>query len=265
MNKEIKQVSVEELDKIINERTPRGLYYSVCTKDNGKEVYVGVDNSTENAWTEEFDTLDKCKNWLMIYSEIDTEKADMDNPTDNSEQLHYDDIRGCVYEVERLGMHEEGEYLKKIFDKLDSMYDEILGLRERCDYLESRLFEEQAQYDEPQSESIVQRINQRIDMISMDIDDMIEQIKNFVLNLIEQIKMIPEQIKEYRKSVFIHTVEKLHITDVMESFNNKLDGIKENVNGMIDELEMMSEKYRVSSEEDIYAEAAQFEESDLEM
>lgn len=60
-------------------------------------------------------------------------------------------------------------------------------------------------------------------------------------------------------------MEKLHITDVMESFNNKLDGIKENVNGMIDELEMMSEKYRVSSEEDIYAEAAQFEESDLEM
>lgn len=36
-----------------------GLYYLI---DDGK--YVGIDNSTNDAWTEEFNTLEECKNWL---------------------------------------------------------------------------------------------------------------------------------------------------------------------------------------------------------
>ena len=37
-----------------------GLYW---TKENG--VYVGIDNTTGNAWTEEFERLEDCINWLM--------------------------------------------------------------------------------------------------------------------------------------------------------------------------------------------------------
>ena len=37
-----------------------GLYW---TKEN--DVYVGIDNTSGNAWTEEFEKLEDCINWLM--------------------------------------------------------------------------------------------------------------------------------------------------------------------------------------------------------
>lgn len=52
-------ISLEEVDKIINTGKPIGLFYA---KD--KENYIAIDNSTRNAWTEEFKTeLDTIK-WL---------------------------------------------------------------------------------------------------------------------------------------------------------------------------------------------------------
>lgn len=39
---------------------PRGLFY---LRDGNK--VIGIDNSTGHAWTEEFDSVDQCKRWLM--------------------------------------------------------------------------------------------------------------------------------------------------------------------------------------------------------
>ena len=48
---------------IINTCKPLGLYYVL---NDG--VYVGIDNSTGHAWTEEFTDLSQCKRWLRNQS-----------------------------------------------------------------------------------------------------------------------------------------------------------------------------------------------------
>ena len=40
--------------------TPTGKFYY-----QDGELWVGIDNSTGHAWTEEFDSVDQCKRWLM--------------------------------------------------------------------------------------------------------------------------------------------------------------------------------------------------------
>lgn len=44
---------------IIDRRAPKGRFW---TRDNGR--FVGVDNSTGEAWTEEFDTKEACFDYL---------------------------------------------------------------------------------------------------------------------------------------------------------------------------------------------------------
>ena len=56
----IKKVSGEELDSIIDKREPIGLFY--C-KDG--RVWVAVDNSTGDAWTEEFKSESAARAWLV--------------------------------------------------------------------------------------------------------------------------------------------------------------------------------------------------------
>lgn len=56
---EIKIVSKEEAAAIIETYEPRGLF---CTMENG--TYIGIDNSTGDAWTEEFKTEKECRSWL---------------------------------------------------------------------------------------------------------------------------------------------------------------------------------------------------------
>lgn len=58
-NCEIKKVSSEEALKIIETRKPLGLFY--CIDD---DVYIGIDNQTGDAWTEDFKSLSACKKWL---------------------------------------------------------------------------------------------------------------------------------------------------------------------------------------------------------
>ena len=55
----IQRISKKKASSIISSYSPEGLFYTI---DNGK--YIGIDNSTEDAWVEEFDTLDECKRWL---------------------------------------------------------------------------------------------------------------------------------------------------------------------------------------------------------
>ncbi|WP_176330375.1 LPD25 domain-containing protein [Oceanobacillus rekensis] len=69
---ELTEVNKEAMDYVINnldEVHTKGLYYLV----DGDEV-VGMDNSTNDAWTEEFDHIVKCKAWLKRY-DLDMEKS----------------------------------------------------------------------------------------------------------------------------------------------------------------------------------------------
>lgn len=54
-----KKVSVEKLQEVIETREPKGFFYG---EEGG--VYVGVDNSGGDAWTEEFRTEEQCLAWL---------------------------------------------------------------------------------------------------------------------------------------------------------------------------------------------------------
>src|SRR5699024_9385897 len=59
---ELVEVSQEAMNYIIDhmgEEHTKGLFYRV-----DGDVVVGVDNSTNEAWTEEFDHVVKCKAWL---------------------------------------------------------------------------------------------------------------------------------------------------------------------------------------------------------
>jgi hypothetical protein len=59
--KDIVKVTVEALREIIETRQPLGWYYA----REGRRCYVGVDNSTGDAWTEDFRSLRHCKRWLL--------------------------------------------------------------------------------------------------------------------------------------------------------------------------------------------------------
>jgi hypothetical protein len=56
---DIKRVTNIEADKIIETRKPVGLFYVQTEKRT-----IGIDNSTGEAWTEEFETKEKCIEWL---------------------------------------------------------------------------------------------------------------------------------------------------------------------------------------------------------
>lgn len=55
-----KYVSQQEASAIIEHRGPRGLF----VLETGVE-YIGIDNSTGDAWTEEFPDLTECMMWLV--------------------------------------------------------------------------------------------------------------------------------------------------------------------------------------------------------
>lgn len=57
----IRQITQEEAFKIIETREPIGIFYEV---DRDRDVFVGIDNSTGEAWVEEFETRGECWDWL---------------------------------------------------------------------------------------------------------------------------------------------------------------------------------------------------------
>src|SRR5690625_4186956 len=68
---ELIEINQEAMDYIIDhmeEERTKGLYYCM-----DGDVVVGVDNLTNEAWTEEFDHVVKCKAWLKGY-DLDIEK-----------------------------------------------------------------------------------------------------------------------------------------------------------------------------------------------
>lgn len=64
------EVTILELDEIIETRRPLGLFLHnnliVLLLDNSsRQTYTAVDNSTGDAWTEEFDIKEDAINWLV--------------------------------------------------------------------------------------------------------------------------------------------------------------------------------------------------------
>jgi hypothetical protein len=60
---QIREVSNEQANSIIATRVPLGLFYTV-KQTIGERPYLGIDNSTGDAWTEDFYNLDECIHWL---------------------------------------------------------------------------------------------------------------------------------------------------------------------------------------------------------
>ena len=56
----ITKVTRAEADAIIQSREPRGLFYQ---QDSNR--WIGIDNMTGDAWTEEFGSLEQCLTWLQ--------------------------------------------------------------------------------------------------------------------------------------------------------------------------------------------------------
>lgn len=57
---EIREVKQEESFEIITKREPRGLFWQ---KDG--DIYVAIDNTTGDAWTQDFANYEDCLAWLQ--------------------------------------------------------------------------------------------------------------------------------------------------------------------------------------------------------
>ena len=53
-------ISHEEASKIIETRQPHGKFYEIAGNR-----FIGIDNETGDAWTEEFPNLKDCIDWLF--------------------------------------------------------------------------------------------------------------------------------------------------------------------------------------------------------
>lgn len=60
----IERITSEQASEIINTGKPIGLFWLKSKLEDGSDVWVGIDNSTGNAWTEDFKTKARCFNWL---------------------------------------------------------------------------------------------------------------------------------------------------------------------------------------------------------
>ena len=61
---DIKKITEEEANNIIETKEPRGLFYTIEHSETRK-LYVGIDNTKGDAWVEDFKSLSSCKNWLL--------------------------------------------------------------------------------------------------------------------------------------------------------------------------------------------------------
>ncbi len=62
---EIETVSIEKIDEIIKKRKPQGLFLAREPRGTRKRMFIAVDNSTGQAWTEEFEKYTEARKWLI--------------------------------------------------------------------------------------------------------------------------------------------------------------------------------------------------------
>lgn len=65
----IKEINDKEFDALLESGSkgkyePAGLFIKIAENKSGNAVYIGIDNSTGNAWTEEFNSRKTCLEWL---------------------------------------------------------------------------------------------------------------------------------------------------------------------------------------------------------
>ena len=58
------EINEEEAANIIANFKPLGLFIVSPAKDDDKPIFVGMDNSTGDAWVEEFSSRNECESWL---------------------------------------------------------------------------------------------------------------------------------------------------------------------------------------------------------
>ena len=69
---EVESVPIDRLNEIIENRKPIGLFISREKRTGRKRgLFVAVDNSTGDAWTETFEKLKDAENWLMGKFEVE--------------------------------------------------------------------------------------------------------------------------------------------------------------------------------------------------
>jgi hypothetical protein len=56
---DLKEITQEEAEQIIETREPLGQFFKI-----ENDLYIGIDNQTGNAWTEEFKSREDCFRWL---------------------------------------------------------------------------------------------------------------------------------------------------------------------------------------------------------
>ena len=59
----IKYVTSEEASKIIETRKPLGKFFEIDFEAE-EIIYIGIDNTTGDAWVEEFEDIEECICWL---------------------------------------------------------------------------------------------------------------------------------------------------------------------------------------------------------
>jgi len=62
----IKEINLKKLNKIVRSFKPIGLFFHRHSDD----LVIGIDNSTGDCWTEEFEDVDECKKWLRREKEV---------------------------------------------------------------------------------------------------------------------------------------------------------------------------------------------------
>lgn len=62
--KEYETVSMEKINEIIRNMKPLGLFLAREPRGTRKRMFIAVDNSTGEAWTEEFEKFSEARKWL---------------------------------------------------------------------------------------------------------------------------------------------------------------------------------------------------------
>lgn len=62
--KEYETVSIEKINEIIENRKPLGLFLAREPRGTRKRMFIAVDNTTGEAWTEEFEKFSDARKWL---------------------------------------------------------------------------------------------------------------------------------------------------------------------------------------------------------
>ncbi|HBF0843875.1 TPA: hypothetical protein ACG3P3_002384 [Clostridioides difficile] len=98
---EIKIIDKATFDNVKKDNT-RGLF---LYKDEGAQIYIGIDNSTGECWVEEKETEKECIAWLM-----------------DEEEGKYDKLNVGIYGIRRAS---DGPVLSKMIKGILKCFDEM--------------------------------------------------------------------------------------------------------------------------------------------